>query len=508
MKVKAGGKTAVTKNMIFVNYKGKCLKYLPIAKKLMVLGFLLVNYSMLLAQSDTINGIWSLQQCIDRAFKENITLNQSLLGSDINRLTLAQSKANRLPNLNAGDTHINNWGRSLNPLDYQYINQSISYDIPTLTSNVTLYNGSLITNTIKQNKLNYDAGNLDVEAEKNAIELTVLADYMQVLLSYEQLDNTKAQVQVSLTQVNETQKFVDAGKYPESNLLQIKSQLAADKLSEVNAENQLQLAKVALEQIMLLPVTDGFEVVKPDVSDIIQPGIQATANVYKVAESFLPQIKSAALKTQSAMFGIKIARSQEIPNLVLGGTLKTGYSPDSYNTATQTTYTEQPIGFLQSNNSDLVLGEVPNTIVDRQNYSFYNQLKNNFTQQVSLTLTVSIFNNKLAKTAIEKAKVNTEIAQLNEEGTKVSVRQSVEQAVTDEKAAEKQYIASKEAYASEELTFHNMEIQFKAGKSDATDFLVEKNNDEKALANLVLAKYNYIFKIKIVDFYLGKPIIF
>lgn len=419
-------------------------------------------------------------------------------------LTLEQSKANRLPNLNASDAQAFNFGRSLNPFTYQFVNQNVNTNNVALTSSVTLYNGSQIANTIKQNQLNYDAGNFDVETEKNTIALNVVADYLQVLLGYEQVNNAKAQVDNSFAQVDETQKFVDAGKYPESNLLQMKSQLASDKLAEVNAENQLQLAKVALEQLMLLPIADNFEVVKPDIGNISQPEIYNATDVYKTAETIMPQIKSAAYKTQSAIFGISIARSQEIPTLTLGGTLRTGYSSASY--LTQTIYNEEPIGFLQNNNSQLVLGEVPS--VAKQNYPFSNQFSDNFTQQIALTLSIPIFNNKMARTAVEKAKVNTTIAQLNEEGTKIQLRQSVEQAVTDEKAAEKQYIASKEAYSTEELTFHNMEIQFKVGKSNATDYLIEKNNDEKALANLVQAKYNYLFKIKVVDYYLGKPLTF
>ena len=494
--------------MISGNFRNLFSPYLSLVKKLIVFAFLLVNQSALFAQTDTTHGAWTLQQCIDRAYKENILINQSLLNSNINILTLEQSRANRAPNLNASDAQSFSHGRSVDPFSNQFVNQDITSNNASLSSNVTLYNGLQIGNTIRQNQLNYDAGNLDVEMEKNTIALNVVADYLQILLSYELVDNARKQVEGTTAQVDESKKYVDAGKFPESNLLQVKSQLAADKLAVVNAENQLQMAKVALMQLMELPVTDNFEIVKPEIGDVKQPEIHVTGDVYKTAESFLPEIKSAELKTQSALFGIKIARSQEIPKLTLGGTIRTGYSSASNRYASQTIYNQETIGYLQSNNSEIVLGQIPSTVVSKQNYPFTDQFNDNLNEMISLNLSVPIFNNRLARTAVEKAKVNTEIAKLNEKGTKTQLRKEVEQAVTDEKAAEKQYIASKEAFTSEEMTYQNFEKKFDLGLINSTDLLVEKNNYTKALSNVVTSKYNYLFKIKVVDYYLQKPLTF
>ena len=219
----------------------------------------------------------------------------------------------------------------------------------------------------------------------------------------------------------------------------------------------------------------------------------------------MPEIISAALKTNASEVGVNIAQSLDYPKLSLGGALKSAFS-SAGSQYSSTIVTNPEIGYLQSNPNEKVIGLVPQTIVQKQNYPFGNQLKDNFGQILSLSLSVPIFNNYQGKYGIEKAKINLQSAKLNEESVKIQLRKTIEQAYTDLNAAVKNYAAAKEGYRSEEKAYNDMEKKYNLGLITATDFLIEKNNFEKSSLALVQAKYNYIFSVKILDFYQGKPI--
>jgi len=449
---------------------------------------------------------WTLKACIDQALEKNISLNESKLNNEINKISLSQAKANLYPNLNLSDGQGFNFGRSVDPFTYLFTNQSIATNNVALTSNVTLFNSFLNLNTVKQNELTYDAGKQDIEQAKNDISLNIAAAYVMVLSDYDAVDIAGAQVEATLAQVDRTQKYVDAGKLAESTLLQIQSQLASDRLTKVNAENQLQLDKVTLLQLMETPVTPDFEIERPQLNELTPVATPTTQIIYHTAESFLPQVKSAMLKTNASEVNLKIANAQQLPKLSLGGTLRTGYSSGRSLLSSSTLYQQQTIGFLQSNPSEMVTGLVPTTVLNRANYPFFQQFSDNFGQAISFTLTVPIFNNLQAKGNIEKAKVNVLLGKLNEQDVKNQVRKSVEQASTNLIAAEKKLAASQDQLTSEERTYKDLEKKFNLGLVNATDFLVEKNNLSKASLNLVQAKYDYLFKTKVVDFYLGKTL--
>jgi len=349
---------------------------------------------------------WTLQQCIDRALDKNISLNQKELGNEVNKLSLSQSRANRIPDLNLVDAHALSFGRAIDPSTNQYVDQNISGNNLGLNSTIILYNGFYNEYLIRLNELNYEAGNAEVESAKNNISLAVVAAYLQVLLAYEQVDNASNQLASTTAQADRTQKFVNAGKFPESSLLQVQSQLAADKLAVVTAENNLQISKVTLMQLIELPVTNGFEIEKPNVTELMLHGSTRSADsVYNTASEIMPQVKNAELKTRSADMSLKLAQSTQMPVLSLSGSLRTAYSSArdmiSYQSEIST------IGYLQNSPGDIVLGHVQYPL--RQNYPFMDQFNDNFSQVISLNLTVPIFNNKQVKTSIAKAKINRRI---------------------------------------------------------------------------------------------------
>ena len=445
---------------------------------------------------------WTLAECIDTAIVKNIQLNETQLSSKLNEINYNQAKANRYPNFSVSDGQTFSLGNSTNLYTDKNSSQNISSNNIALNGNVTLYNGFQLKNTIKQSKFIYDAGNFDVEKLKNDITLDVVADYLQILYSYKAIEIARDQVSVTTTQLDRTQKYVDAGKLAEGSLLQIQSQMATDKASVVNAENQLQIAKVNLMQLMNIPIVESFEIDSTGVKDPSLETIKSAADIYSKSEGIMPEIKSAELKTKAEETEIKIAQSASLPKLSLGGALKTGYSSNSNLLSSSSTI--QQIGYLQSNPSDQVLWMVPVTV--KQNYPFPKQMRDNFSQAISLNLTIPIFSNFQSKYGVEKAKINLQNSQLVEQSVKNQLRKLVEQAYTDFTIASKNYSASQDIFVSEQRSYSDLEKKFNLGLATATDFLIEKNNYEKAQMSVVQSKYNYIFKSKIIDFYLGKPL--
>jgi outer membrane protein len=451
--------------------------------------------------------IWTLKACADTAFKRNVALNQGIIVSVINSYSLTQSKAALLPNLNLTDNPNFTRGYTIDPYTYQYTNQNLQVNNLSLNSTVTLFNGYLLMNTIKQNRLVYDASIENIEKLKNDLRLNVLGAYMQVLMDYDAIDVAQSQVEEDNIQVEQTKKFVEFGKVAELNLLQIQSQLAADKLNKINADNQLQLDKLTLLQLMEIPIRNDFEIERIPLKELFPEIPIPTDEIQRISESIMPQIKSASLSTIAALYGLKMAKSGWYPKLTMTGYLKTGYSSLRSNVTENTFYESQTVGYLNNNPAQPVIGQVPVTTINSQKIDFQTQLKSNFGEAVGFSLLVPIFNNLQVACSVAVAKANVKNAKLNEVQVRNDLRKSIETAYTNQVSSGKKLVATEEQMALEKETYRDMGKKYAVGALDATSFLVEKNNYNKVSMSLIQAKYDYVLKAKIVDFYLGKPII-
>jgi outer membrane protein len=421
--------------------------------------------------------VWSFQQCVDTAMKRNININQSLLSNEVNKINLAQSKANRIPNLNAAAGEGVNFGRTIDPVSNQYVEQTYNSTNFSVTSSLNLFNGFQNTRTIRQNMMLLNAGKFDVEKAKNDVILDITTGYLQVLFAYEVLKAAKNQSDATTADAERTQKLVNAGKVPESNLFTIRAQLATDNLAVVNAQNQLDLAKVTLMQLMQVPVADSFDIQQPVMPDPDAQLILSNEQIYQKALVVQPQITSASIRTNSALLGIKIYEGARLPRLSLSGNVNTNFAGSSRS------------GSVNSNKQ-----------------AFFPQLWNNMGEGLGLNLSIPIYTNRALKSNIERARVNALSAQLDEENTKIQLRKIIEQAYSDLRSSIKKFEATKEQVSASELSYRNVERKFNVGLSTAIDFLIEKNNFFKSQSNLIQARYDYIFKAKILDFYQGKQI--
>ncbi len=443
----------------------------------------------------------TLPQCINEAITKNIQLNITKRSADLNQVNLDLARNAQYPSLNGNANQGFSFGKSLNPVTYQYVNQNILTNAFSLSSSLVLFEGNQLVNTIKQDKILYEAGNMDVETYKNTITISVANAYLQVLLDYQLISIAQSSIETDKKQIDITNVMVTAGSVPELNLYQVQSQLAADQLTLTNSQNQLALDKLTLEQLMNKPASAGFDIDKPTLADPpVHIDSLPSSLIYDQSVESQPQVKSTEMKLAGANYGIDIAKGTAYPKLLLNSSISTNYS--SSRTEPNGLYEPVEIGFLQSNPSSLVYTEEPRT----GTYYFPKQISDNIGEGFTFSLVVPIFNNYTIRANVQQAIINKDIAKLNDDYTKQQFRQTIEQTYTGYFGASKQYASTMEALRTETEAYDVMKVKYKSGSANASDLILEQNKFVAAESQVAQAKYNYIFKQKVLDFYRGKPI--
>jgi len=465
------------------------------------LPFLSLFLSVLMGQAQS--KIWSLKECVNQAMDKNIQVAQANLNNQFNKITANQLTYNRLPNVSARATQGVNFGRSVDPFTNQYLQQTVYSNNFSLNGNYVIFNGFQNNNSIKQNELNFQAGQFDVQKTKNDIALNTISAYLQILVGYEQEEAAKLQINNTESQVERTTKLVAAGSSPELALLQLKSQLQTDKLNLVTIQNNLQIAKLNLQQFMMEPLNENFEVERIQVPEIENTEYSPNAeNIFTTSLETQPQIQAIKYRVLGAMRGVEVSRGTLYPQLVLSGVVGTLYSSSAKNI----------VGQALTGKTDTlgVFGGValtrPNTVTQTEQTPFSRQLENNTFQNVNLILNIPIFNNFQSRASIQRAIVNQKLAELNGENVKYQLRKDVEQASVNFKNARARLLSTKQQVEALTLSFSFAEKRFSAGALNTTDYTVEKNNLSRSQYDYSQARYEYVFRKKILDFYEGKPL--
>ncbi len=425
--------------------------------------------------------IWTLKGCIDYALDNNIRIKQSELSSESNKATLLQSKLDLLPSVNGSVNHSYGWGRSVDMATYEYTNQKTTQDYFSISGNVTIFNGLQNFNEIKKNQYEYLASKYDSDKMRDDISLQIAAAYLQILFSHELVATSRESVEVTKLQIDRTKKMVDAGTLAKGSLLDIQSQGAAEELNLIKAENQLNLAYLDLQQILDLEVIEDFVIDKPQLTIRKKPELIPAMQIYRYALINLPEIKSAEYRLKSSGRSLAIAKGNRSPSL----SLRAGWG---------TNYSDQIAVF---DPADPNFGEV---------IPFGDQFNDNQNRTMSISLSIPIFNGYQVSTYISQAKMGIINSEYNLQLQKNQVRKNVEQAFADAVAAYKSYNATKKSLLSFREAFMYMETKFNVGMVNSIDYNVAKQLLTKAESDLLSAKYNYIFKAKILDFYMSKPL--
>jgi outer membrane protein len=449
---------------------------------------------------------WTLQQCIERALQYNIQVRQSSLANESNNIDVTQNKLKMLPNLNGDATQNYFRGRSIDPYTNLYTTQDVRSNNFQLTTNMTLFEGLQLQNTLKESKLNYIASQNDLRKIQNDISINVVNYYLQVLYNEELLITTRDQYDASVIQRNRTKRMYEIGSVNKGAYLDLESQLASDEVKFIEAQSAFDQALLSLTQLLELDTMKNFTIVKPEVVvPLFDSTMTNTEEIFLTAMGNQPDVKSAQYKVYSAEKGVSIAKGAHYPRLLVGASLATNYSTSSKNAVTDP-FNLNPRLIGISSGGDSVYTYVPSTtLVD---VPFSDQWTNNLGKSVGFTLQIPIFNGWSTRTNIQKAKLNLEKSKLDNELTKKNLYKSVQQAVADLNASYKKYLASERSTAAMEEAYNFNKQKLDLGSINTYDYLLSKNNLANAQATSLQAKYDYIFRSKIIDFYLGKPLAF
>ena len=468
------------------------------------------------SRGNAVEGKISLQQAIDVALQNNIQVKQNNLNADIGVNNLNQARFNRLPQVNGSFSQSISFGRTIDPFTNLYIEQQVGFQNFGLNAGVQIFGGYQLQNAIKQSEYNLQAAKMDVQTTKDNIALNVVLAYLAILNNEDLLAIAKNQIVLTKLQVERTEKLVNAGALPQTNLLDLKAQLANDEGSIVNAENALDLSKLSLLQLMNVNIMQDIQL---DRITLATPGsdrYDATSQgIFDIALGFQPVIKAAELRVQSANMGIEIAKGALLPRLTFGGSLGTNYSSAAPNQRFIGDGTNSAVDIPSTKSFVLVNGAkqpvFTNTTIpggSLQDFGYFNQLNFNLSRGLQLSLSVPIFNNYRAKTQVSNAVIQKKIQEYAVENTKLQLRQNIETAYNNMTAAAKRYAVTQRQVEALELAFKASESRFNVGALNSVDYNLAKTNLDRAKVNLVQNKYDYIFRTKILDYYQNKPLSF
>ena len=450
--------------------------------------------------------IWTLEDCINYALENNLDINKQLFTVENNKDLLLQSGLDMLPNLNANGTNVWNFGQTIDQYTNTFATNTVRSNNFYIASNVTLFSGLQKLNTLKEKKINLLASNYDLDVIKNSISLAVAGYYLDILFNLELLDVATAQLSITTAQVERMQKMVDAGSSARGDLLNIKAQKATEQLNVVDAENRLYISNLSLQQLIDLPVTRDFRVEKPLLKPVQAPKDKITADIiFENALKTRPEIKSAELRVESAQKRLAIARGYVQPTLSLSGSWGTGYSgvAQQINPNVAPTISHDTVGRTFPGNEKV--------IVDNLNYSyrtksFTDQLRDNSNQSVGFYLNIPIFNGWSGRTAISQAKIQKSQAELDLGIQTRDLRKLIEQSYADAASSLQKFSASQDKVNAQAEAFKYAQQKFDVGVMTSFDYNNSKKDLTLAESQLLQAKYDFIFKTTILEFYMGHPI--
>ena len=455
---------------------------------------------------------WDLQKCIDYALENNLSIQQSRLNIERAEVNLSQSKYSLLPNLNAQATHGYNFGQRIDPFTNQFATERVQSNNFFMSSSIDIFNGFSKVNAIKRSEADVSASTYDLKTIQDDISLQLCLAYLQILRNTENAAIAREQLTLSESQVSRTQTLVDAGQLSRGFLYDIQAQFAQEEFNLVNAENGIDLAILNLTQIMQLTPQEAadFEIVIPDLSDEGKELLdQSAMDIYIRAKQEMPQIQAAEHRKTFAEYDLKVASGNLYPNLSLSGSVGSGYSGANRVLVGQgTNIGRLPIGAVQGSGIPVVtiLEQTMYTDGDYKTKSFADQLSDNFNQNIQLNLVIPIFNGLSARSNLNRAKINQLDADIRYAQVSSQLRFDVEQAYADAKAAMNSFMAAQKAVFALKESFDNAQVRFDQGVINTVEFNDLKTQYTRAQSNMTNAKFDFVFRTKILDFYLGKPI--
>jgi outer membrane protein len=456
---------------------------------------------------------WDLRRCVEYALANNISIKQADIDSRTFKLTYEQSKYAQYGNA-SGSTSVGlNYGRSIDPTNNIYVNQQGLSQIYSLQVGITLFNWFALRRSRESNKFSYEAQVVNIDKIKNDVTLNVAAAYLQALLSREQVTLARTKLLLTKHQLENTRALVDAGSLPELNAAELEVQFATDTASIISAQESYDINNLQLKAILNLDAAAAFDLDTPPVETIpvepiasLQPDV-----VYSIAIGTFPQQKMNDLRISAAEKYVDYNHGRLYPTLTAYGALGSNFFNDLRNVQIvgtgykpTTAYAFNPI----TNSQDTVFGPTAQRVFSSQPFykawtGYGNQLGDNFGQQVGLQLSVPIFNGFSARTNYKKAQLNVETAKLTKDNDLLALKQGIYQAYYNAVASMQKVEANKKAVTVAERSFDLATKRYNIGMLNTIDYLTNQNNLFTARINQLIAQYDYVFRMKVLEYYKG-----
>ena len=420
---------------------------------------------------------WDLRTCIDYALKQNITIRKNRLNAESAEVDVKTAKAALFPSLSASVSQrvVNRPNSETNTIiDGDNITSSqskTSYNGSYgIDANWTLYNGSKRLNTLKQQRMNNRIAELNVAESENSIEESIMQAYIQILYASEAIKINEVTLEVSQAECERARALFAAGSIAKSDLAQLEAQVSTDKYQVVTAEATLQDYKLQLKQLLELDGEEEMNLYIPTLDDknVLSP-LPAKTDVYRSALALRPEIEASKLNVKASELDINIARSGYIPTVSLSA----------------------GIGSTNTNGNDFTFGE---------------QIKQNWNNSLGVTVSVPIFNNRQTKSAVQKAKIQKQSSELELLDSQKALYKTIEGLWLDANSAQQRYVAAVEKLCSTQTSYDLIQEQFNLGMKNTVELLTEKSNLLNAQQETLQAKYMAILNTQLLKFYQGESI--
>jgi len=422
------------------------------------------------AQQKTLN----LQTAVETAIKNNIDVKQSGLQQEIADANLKQARASLLPTLNGEIDHTWNKGRSLD-FSNNYINQENTTAYYNISGNLTVFNGLRLLNTLKSNQYAYEASRAEWQQSKDNVMLSVILAYLDILTSTDLLATSYNQADVTQKQIERLEVLNKEGAIKPSDLFDLRGQLGESKVAIINNQNNLNAAKLRLAQLMAIPYDPDLQVERLTADQFDLNYSVTVDSIFHVAMQQLALVKATQLRTRSAERAVQAAKGNLYPRIGLFAAYNTQY----YSTATDSSSNKIP---------------------------YYNQLSNNYNTYAGVGISIPILNGLRNRTQVTLAKISFKNASYIEENTQIQLKQAVERDHLNMEAAASRYHALVDEVNALTESFRAAEIRFNSGVGTSIDYLTVKATLDRATANLIIARYDYVLRTKILDYYQAKPL--
>jgi outer membrane protein len=459
--------------------------------------------------SSTAQASWNLQRCLDYALQHNLQVKQSELSVEQSRISRDESYASFFPSVNGQASSNVYFGRFVDPYTNLFTTSEVRSTNLGLNASMALFQGLQLQNQLSQSRLNYMASRFELEKVRNDISLNVVAAYLQVLYNQDVYDVLAGRVQATVDQRNRMKRMYELGTVSKGNYLELDAQVASDSASLVAGKAQVDQSVLSLAQLLELDSLSDFRIDRPSVDLVPElPSLLDADAVYGAALKTQPEIKGSEFRRLASEKGLSVARGARYPRLFIAGNLNTNYSSSNQNVTVDFpgTFTSTPTGFTSS--GDTVFTISPDVIRRFEKVPLMDQFENNRGSGVAVSLQIPLFNNWNVRSNVARTKVAFEQSRLNEEIVRNNLYKSVQQAVLDAVSARRKFEAGTRSAESLREAAQFSRQRFELGLINSYEYAISVNNLARGEADRLQAKYDYLFRLKLLDFYQGKPLTF